>query len=365
MERFFPPVRKQEGKRERCEGEPQTLVTWNCNGLATRLRQSKDVKGLEQYVRGVDPDAVLLQEVKLAASGPPGAKRGDGQPRNRQNLKRDDGPSAEDCRRVMQWLKSEPWDQYDAHFSLADWKYAGTCLLLKKKFRADVRYNLRKGAPPEPEGRVVLAEFPTYVLLNTYVPNNGWTEETFHRRRRWDAAMLDFVQGLDKPLVWLGDLNVAHADVDVSHPELFRSAVSEKDVPRPLEEDRGQPGFTKAEQARFSALLRHGRLVDCYRRLHPPPTPEGYTWRGNPPSYARFYGKGMRIDYALVSECMFPRVRSIHIAGHGAERHGFFGSDHCPVVLVLDAAGEEGGRKKRTVQAQGTDPCTIPPGAEP
>ena len=353
MERFFKRLEKPEKKRVRpCDGEPETMVTWNCNGLSTRLRQPRDVAAFEQLLKDVDPDAVLLQEVKLAASGPPGAKRGDGQPRNRQNLKRDDASSAEDCRLVKQWLKSEAMAPYDAYFSLADWKYAGTCLLLKKKFHADVRYSLRRNAPPEQEGRVVVAEFPTFVLLNTYVPNNGWTEETFHRRRKWDATMMEFLQGLDKPLVWMGDLNVAHTDADVSHPELFRTAVSEKDVPRPLEEDRGQPGFTPAEQARFSALLRHGSLVDAYRKLHPTPTPEGYTWRGSPPSYARFYGKGMRIDYALVSERLFPRVRSVRIVGRGAERHGFMGSDHCPVVLVLqknEEASDDGATKKRSV----------------
>lgn len=62
----------------------------------------------------------------------------------------------------------------------------------------------------EPDGRVIIAEFESYLLLNTYVPNNGWKddENSFQRRRKWDQRMLDFVLQLEKPLIWCGDLNV-------------------------------------------------------------------------------------------------------------------------------------------------------------
>lgn len=66
------------------------------------------------------------------------------------------------------------------------------------------------GTKHEPDGRVILAEFESYFLLNTYVPNNGWKEEenSFQRRRKWDKRILDFVLQIEKPLIWCGDLNV-------------------------------------------------------------------------------------------------------------------------------------------------------------
>jgi len=115
-------------------------------------------------------------------------------------------------------------------------------------------------------------------------------------------------------------------------------------------EMRGQPGFTLGERKRFSHLLGTARLVDSYRRLHPAtesPPAEGphYTWRGSPPvnmPVARYHGKGMRIDYGLIAEELLPRLSESSILGHGAERRGFLGSDHCPIRLVLkDVSGCE------------------------
>jgi exonuclease III len=79
----------------------------------------------------------------------------------------------------------------------------------------------------EVDGRAILAEFHSFRLLNTYVPNNGWKDEDmgFPRRRAWDQRMLEFVtRPSNKPLVWCGDLNVSHEDIDVSHPDFFRNA---------------------------------------------------------------------------------------------------------------------------------------------
>ncbi|MBA0593090.1 hypothetical protein Gorai_010049, partial [Gossypium raimondii] len=172
----------------------------------------------------------------------------------------------------------------------------------------------------EPDGRVILAEFETLRILNTYAPNNGWKDEenSFQRRRKWDKRLLEFVvQSSDKPLIWCGDLNVSHEDIDVSHPEFFSAAKMNGYVP-PNKEDCGQPGFTLAERKRFGAILKEGRLVDAYRYLHKEKDMEcGFSWSGNP--IGKYRGKRMRIDYFIVSEKLKERVAECEIHGKGIE----------------------------------------------
>ncbi|KAK2968251.1 hypothetical protein RJ640_030301 [Escallonia rubra] len=172
----------------------------------------------------------------------------------------------------------------------------------------------------EPDGRVILAEFESFRLLNTYAPNNGWKDEetSFQRRRKWDKRMLEFVlQTSDKPLIWCGDLNVSHEDIDVSHPEFFSTAKLGGYVP-PNKEDCGQPGFTLAERKRFGAILREGKLLDAYRFLHKDKDMErGFSWSGNP--VGKYRGKRMRIDYFIVSEKLKEKIVACEMYGQGIE----------------------------------------------
>lgn len=186
-------------------------------------------------------------------------------------------------------------------------------------------------------------------LQNTYAPNNGWREESFQRRREWDALVLRFVQrtrASGQPLVWLGDLNVAHREPDVTHPSFFRVQV-DRTAPKPGPGDAGQPGFTPNEQARFGQLLVHGGLVDSYRHLHPadtPPPPDqpAWTWRGSHHQTDKYHNRGMRIDYALVSQQLVDRIAEVKIIGYGSDRTHFFGSDHCPLFLRLQPREQPG-----------------------
>ncbi|CAE8582691.1 unnamed protein product [Polarella glacialis] len=192
-----------------------------------------------------------------------------------------------------------------------------------------------------PEGRVILATFESFDLLATYSPNNGTDAPAFVRRAAWDAAMKQDLSKKSRPLVWVGDINCAAEDVDVTHPEWMMQQCYQGDP----EDMRGQPGFTLGERRRFRELLEVGRLLDSHRLLHPsspsgPPPPSGphFTWRGHPPVHqpvARYHGKGMRIDYSLISEELRPRLAASDILGHGSERHGFMGSDHSPIRLHL------------------------------
>lgn len=260
-----------------------------------------------------------------------------GTAKNHGELKDDTSAARAEKQVLMRALSTPPFSNYRVWWSLSDSKYGGTALLVKKQVQPEkVSFSLdRKASKHEPDGRVILAEFKSFILLNTYVPNNGWKDEenSFQRRRKWDKRILEFVLQTDKPLIWCGDLNVSHQDVDVSHPDFFSSAKQNGYVP-PNKEDCGQPGFTLSERSRFTSILQQGKLIDAYRYLHKEQDMEhGFSWSGNP--IGKYRGKRMRIDYFLVSELLKDRISACNIHGHGIELEGFYGSDHCPVSLEL------------------------------
>ncbi|XP_040986711.1 DNA-(apurinic or apyrimidinic site) endonuclease isoform X4 [Juglans microcarpa x Juglans regia] len=318
MKRFFKPVEKdgpskkpslssekEDGENRDISGEdkrePLKFLTWNANSFLLRVKNN--CPEFTKFVTSFDPDVIAIQEVRMPAGGSKGA------PKNPGELKDDTSSAREEKQILMRALSSLPFANYRVWWSLADSKYAGTALLVKKCCQPKkVFFNLDKTASKhEPDGRVILAEFDNFRLLNTYVPNNGWKEEvnSFVRRRKWDKRILEFVlQSSDKPLVWCGDLNVSHEEIDVSHPEFFSAAKLNGYVP-PNKEDCGQPGFTLAERMRFGTILKEYR------------------------------GKRMRIDYFIVSEQLKDRIVACEMHGQGIELEGFYGSDHCPVTLEL------------------------------
>ncbi|XP_043805958.1 DNA-(apurinic or apyrimidinic site) endonuclease isoform X2 [Manihot esculenta] len=339
MKRFFKPIEKDgsakkptlsakhEDDEERettaseagseKKKEPLKFVTWNANSLLLRVKNNWPE--FSKFVSSFDPDVIAIQEVRMPAAG------SKGMPKNPGEVKDDTSSSREEKQILMRALSNPPFGNYRVWWSLADSKYAGTALLVKKYYQpVKVSFSLdRTASKYEPEGRVILAEFETFRLLNTYVPNNGWKEEenSFQRRRKWDKRMLEFVVQLsDKPLIWCGDLNVSHEEVDVSHPEFFSSAKQNGYVP-PNKEDCGQPGFTLNERKRFGAILREGKLIDTYRYLHKEKDMErGFSWSGNP--IGKYRGKRMRIDYFIVSEKFKDRIVSCEIHGKGIELQG-------------------------------------------
>ena len=353
--------------------DPRVIVTWNCNGLAPRLTSPRDRAALCAFVRAHDPDVICLQEARLKAHcSNPKAKVGSADVRDRGRPRADElqGP-------VGEALRAPPLDAYRVHWSLADGRAAGTALLVHTRLgRVRVRSSLA-GARAEyadaepraspstagehhPEGRLQYVCFRSFDLLQTYVPNRGWTPERCAVRRAWDEDMQAFIAArrgrTTRPLLWTGDLNVAHTPADSSNEEVFR-AEWDRDGKRFVdraaylaatpETDRGIPGFSDGERARFTALLHAGGFADAWRHLHPAPEPNEptdpgaalYTWRGTPAAQqvfrARYEGMAQRLDYFLLSEALQPRLRRCDIMGHGAERKGFLGSDHCPVLLEL------------------------------
>ncbi|KAK4756135.1 hypothetical protein SAY87_009892 [Trapa incisa] len=349
MKRFFKPIDEGNSSNKKAnlshdsekdgtliaEGdkartEPLKFVTWNANSFLLRVKNNWPE--FTKFVSHLDPDVIAIQEVRMPAAGSKGA------PKNPGELKDDTSSAREEKQLLMRALSVQPFGNYRVWWSLGDSKYAGTALLVKKCCAPNkVSFSLDgKARKHEQDGRVILAEFEKFHLLNTYAPNNGWKEEenSFQRRRKWDKRILEFVtQSSNKPLIWCGDLNVSYEDTDVSHPEFFAAAKVNGYVP-PNKEDCGQPGFTLAERKRFGTILKEGNLIDAYRYLHKDKDmDQGFSWSGNP--VGKYRGKRMRIDYFIVSEKLATRIISCGMHGKGIELEGFYGSDHCPVSLEL------------------------------
>lgn len=216
-------------------------------------------------------------------------------------------------------------------------------------------------ADHHPEGRIIIAEFDHVLLLSCYVPNNGTKPESFQRRVEWDNNVSKFLVDYRnrepfKPVIYQGDLNVAKDEEDVSGDASWWSS---QFVSAEFDSgDCGQPGFTLNERMRFKQLCDDAGLVDPWAHLHRSgglsneiaSSNDGaggevcravnghfpiFTWRGT--EGGRYFGKGMRIDYTLVSREMleYDCVEESTIHGQGHNRINFFGSDHCPVSLTL------------------------------
>lgn len=248
------------------------LVSWNVNGLRSCL-----TKGFLEYVEQEDPDIVCLQETKL-------------QPEQA----------------VFEL------EGYHRYFHSADKKgYSGTAVLTKEE-PLSVVYGFGDDIHRH-EGRVITAEYPDFYLVCCYTPNSKDQLARLDYRMAWEDDIRDYLLDLDakKPVVYCGDLNVAHQEIDIKNPG----------------PNRRNPGFTDEEREKMTKLLSSG-FVDTFRYLYPDKT-GAYSWwsyRFN----ARKNNAGWRIDYFIVSERLKDKIRNADIWSE------VLGSDHCPVVLDLD-----------------------------
>ena len=249
------------------------LLSWNVNGLRAVLG-----KGLLDFIRSEDPDVVCLQEIKA-------------QPEQVE----------------VEWPAG-----YVAHWNPAEKKgYSGTLTLTREKVLA-VERGLGKHLEDR-EGRVLTTEFADFFLVNCYTPNSQRELTRLdYRHREWDPAFLRHLKALEKrkPVVFCGDLNVAHTEIDLANPKA----------------NVRNHGFTAEERAGFTALVEAG-FVDTFRHLHPGEKGH-YTW-WSLMAGARARNVGWRIDYFGASQALAPRIREAFI------RPKVTGSDHCPVGLVL------------------------------
>lgn len=162
------------------------------------------------------------------------------------------------------------------------------------------------------EGRITTLEFPHFYLSTVYTPNAKEDLSRIPMREHWDPAYLTYMKRLaaEKPVVYCGDFNVAHTELDLARPK----------------ENTGKKGFTEEERAGFDAMLEAG-FVDTLRIFHPE-TPKLYTWwsqRGG----ARERNVGWRIDYVMTHESVRELVQNARI------HPDVLGSDHCPVSIEI------------------------------
>ena len=188
--------------------------------------------------------------------------------------------------------------------------YSGTAIFTKHE-PFSVKYGI--GIPEhDTEGRAITLEYEDFYLLNVYTPNAQRELARLDYRMSWEDALRDYIKSLDekKPVIYCGDLNVAHEEIDLKNPKTNHHSA----------------GFSDEERGKFTTLLNSG-FTDTFRKLYPDKVE--YSWW----SYmmkARERNIGWRIDYFLVSERIAPNVKLADIHDQ------IMGSDHCPVVLELD-----------------------------
>ena len=247
------------------------LISWNVNGLRACVG-----KGFLEIFQKLDADIFCLQETKMQAG--------------QLDL---DLPG------------------YHQYYNYADKKgYSGTALFTNKE-PLNVTYGIGVDVHDH-EGRVITAEFEDFFFITVYVPNSQNELARLDYRMEWERDFLAYVKKLEetKPVIYAGDLNVAHNEIDLKNPKT----------------NHHNAGFTDEERAAFSRVLDSG-MIDTYRYFYPDKT-DIYSWW----SYrfqARAKNAGWRIDYFVVSECLKDRLVSADI------HTTIEGSDHCPVELVI------------------------------
>ena len=248
------------------------LISWNVNGLRAALR-----KNFLDFLETEKPDVLCLQETKC---------------------------SPDDVEQL--WPR-----RYTTYWNSAEKKgYSGTAIFTKARpLKVEPHIGL---AEHDREGRVLTAEYPGFFLVNVYVPNSKRDLSRLSYRQKWDAEFLRFLKKLEmkKPVIFCGDLNVAHAEIDLANPKA----------------NVHNHGFTPEERAGFSALVEAG-FLDTFRVFEP--AGGHYTW-WSLMSGARSRNVGWRIDYFLISKSLRPRLKKAFI------RPEVMDSDHCPVGIEIE-----------------------------
>lgn len=249
------------------------FVSWNVNGFRAVLK-----KGFEEIFNELDADFFCLQETKM------------------QEGQADFHPEG-----------------YREYYSCAEKKgYSGTAIFAKESLGEPLSVAYGINGEHNDEGRVITLEYPEFYLICCYVPNAQDGLKRIDYRCEFEDAMRAYMSELDKtkPVIYCGDLNVAHNEIDLKNPG----------------PNRGNAGFSDEERGKMTELLGAG-FTDTFRYLYPETVT--YSWW----SYrmkARERNAGWRIDYFIISDRLRDKLKDAVI------HTDIFGSDHCPVSVEMD-----------------------------
>lgn len=252
------------------------LFSWNVNGLRAVMK-----KGFSDFFSSLNADIFCLQETKLSSET---------------------------------WEESFPG--YWQYFSSSTLRkgYSGTAVFTRRK-PLQVMFGI-EGKYVD-EGRVITLEMENFYLVNAYVPNAQEELKRISYRLLFEQDMREYLQELKKrkPVIYCGDLNVAHQPIDLKNPK----------------QNEGNAGYSLPERSAFQELLEIG-LVDVYRSLYP--DGRDYSWWSYR-FHARERDAGWRIDYFLISPELLPFVEDMQI------HKEIYGSDHCPIEIIFKEKREE------------------------
>lgn len=251
------------------------LISWNVNGLRAVIN-----KGFKDFYNDIKADIMCLQETKM----------------QQDQISMDINDIFKD--RYVYWNSAEKKG------------YSGTVVISKIK-PINVTYGLGK-EEHDKEGRIITLEFEKFYLVNCYTPNSKRELERLDYRMIWEDEVRSYLKELDKmkPVVYCGDLNVAHNEIDLKNPS----------------SNHHNAGFTNEERAKMTELLNAG-FIDTFRYKYPEKT-GAYSWWSYM-FHARENNAGWRIDYFIVSDSIKDKIEDAKILSD------VMGSDHCPVELDL------------------------------
>ena len=253
------------------------ISTWNVDGLRAWIK-----KGGLDFFDHEKPDVICLQEIKCSKEKLP--------------------------EELSQRLADYPHKYWFP--SSGKEGYSGVGLLSKQK-PLEVKYGF-ENEDHDAEGRLITAEFEEFSVCSVYVPNAGKKLVTLPKRLEWDGLFRKFINGLEKPVVICGDLNVAHLEIDLANPKT----------------NKKNAGFTQEERDGFSTMVEECQVVDTFRHFYPKDEKKYTFW-----TYmmnARSKNVGWRLDYFMVSQSLMAKVQDNLI------RDKVYGSDHCPSTLFLE-----------------------------
>lgn len=270
------------------------LISWNIDSLNAALthtspRGELTFKTLNDIAQ-MQPDVFAIQETKLKITGP-----------TKKHLE----------------VLDEIFPDYEISWRSSSAKsgYSGTMFLYKKTYQPEITNPVIDAPEPmDNEGRIITLDFGDFYVSNVYTPNAGTELVRLEERGQWDDKYREYIVSLDqeKPVIFSGDFNVAHKEIDLKNPD----------------SNHMSPGFTDQEREKFSLLLDAG-FTDTFRYKHGDVT-DKYTWWSQRVKTAKQNNSGWRIDYYLVSNRIADKIQAVDMIDTGARQ------DHAPIILEIN-----------------------------